>query len=181
MSNINTRINELAVAIAQEINKTRSTIGKLTDLQTTSKVNVVSAINELSGSLGTLTNTVNNINNTVNQATSQLINDSSVSTTTTYSSDKITKVLAEQITLAKQAVKDELINGAPGTYDTLKEIADYIAQDKDALAAITNALNNKLSVDSFTTLNQEQKNIILNALGYVDTDFVAVFRAALQS
>lgn len=39
---------------------------------------------------------------------------------------------------------DALIDGAPGTYDTLKEISDYIANDQTAAAAVAEALANKV-------------------------------------
>lgn len=48
------------------------------------------------------------------------------------------------IEAAKSAVKDELIDGAPDTYDTLKEIADYIAKDKTGAAAMNEAIAGKL-------------------------------------
>jgi len=52
-----------------------------------------------------------------------------------------------------------LINGAPETYDTLKEIADYISSDKTAMQALNDAIGNKvtkeegkgLSAEDFTT------------------------------
>ncbi|MBD5103802.1 MAG: hypothetical protein HDT47_02940 [Ruminococcaceae bacterium] len=54
----------------------------------------------------------------------------------------------------------ELIGGAPETYDTLKEIADYIATHEDAAAALNAAIGNKvdkedgkgLSAEDFTTI-----------------------------
>lgn len=57
------------------------------------------------------------------------------------------------------AAIDGLIGGAPKTYDTLKEIADYIATHKDAADALTAAVGNKvdkvdgkgLSTEDFTT------------------------------
>lgn len=57
------------------------------------------------------------------------------------------------------AAIDDLIGGAPATYDTLKEIADYIATHKDAADALTAAVGNKvdkvegkgLSTEDFTT------------------------------
>lgn len=42
----------------------------------------------------------------------------------------------------KKAIAD-LIGGAPEAYDTLKEIADYIASDKNAGAALTKAISNE--------------------------------------
>lgn len=47
------------------------------------------------------------------------------------------------VAAAISAAKDELIGGAPDTYDTLKEIADYIAEDKDGAAAMTAAIGGK--------------------------------------
>ena len=35
---------------------------------------------------------------------------------------------------------DELIGGAPGTYDTLKEIADYIAAHEEVAEALNEAI-----------------------------------------
>ena len=42
------------------------------------------------------------------------------------------------------AAIDELIGGAPETYDTLKEIADYIEEHQDAADALTAAIGNKV-------------------------------------
>lgn len=55
-----------------------------------------------------------------------------------------TTAMNSAIEAAKTAVKDELIDGAPATYDTLKEIADYIAEDKTGAAAMNEAIANKL-------------------------------------
>lgn len=52
-----------------------------------------------------------------------------------------------------------LVNGAPQAYDTLKEIADYIAKNQSAVDAINSAIGNKvdkvvgknLSTNDFTT------------------------------
>lgn len=57
------------------------------------------------------------------------------------------------------AAIDKLIGGAPETYDTLKEIADYIAAHKDVSDALTAAIGSKvdkaegkgLSTEDFTT------------------------------
>ena len=57
------------------------------------------------------------------------------------------------------AAINELIGGAPGTYDTLKEIADYIAEHEEVTTALNSAIGNKvdkvqgkgLSTEDFTT------------------------------
>jgi len=43
------------------------------------------------------------------------------------------------------AAIDELIGGAPETYDTLKEIADYIESHKDVVTALNEAIGNKVN------------------------------------
>ncbi len=57
------------------------------------------------------------------------------------------------------AAIDTLIGGAPATYDTLKEIADYISSHEDVVTALNAAIGNKvdkaegkgLSAEDFTT------------------------------
>lgn len=57
------------------------------------------------------------------------------------------------------AAIDDLIDGAPAAYDTLKEISDYIAEHKTAADALTAAIGGKvdkvegkgLSTEDFTT------------------------------
>lgn len=70
--------------------------------------------------------------------------------------DKIQEIVTALNTKAKSAdvqtwiatavsnAKDELIGGAPSTYDTLKEIADYIEQHQDVVQAISQAIGQKV-------------------------------------
>lgn len=59
---------------------------------------------------------------------------------------------------------DNLINGAPETYDTLKEISDYITTHQEAATALNEAITKKvdkqegkgLSTEDFTTLLKEK-------------------------
>ena len=99
-------------------------------------------------------------------------------TTVTYKGKEVTlsaaltSILAE---IAKQidgedvdakisAAISELIGGAPETYDTLKEIADYIATHEDAAAALNAAIGAQvdkeegkgLSAEDFTTVLKEK-------------------------
>jgi len=65
----------------------------------------------------------------------------------------------EDVQALISAAVDDLIGGAPETYDTLKEIADYIAKDENAAAAMTQAIAGKvdkvdgkqLSTEDFTS------------------------------
>jgi len=45
-----------------------------------------------------------------------------------------------------------LIDGAPETYDTLKEIAKYISTNEDAMAALNAAIGNKADKTAFEAL-----------------------------
>lgn len=67
---------------------------------------------------------------------------------------------------------NDLIGGAPATYDTLKEIADYIASDSTAMDALNKAILTKvdkvegkgLSAEDFTTaLKTKLEGITANA------------------
>ena len=71
---------------------------------------------------------------------------------------------------------DALIDGAPGTYDTLKEIADYIAQDGQAAAAMTELIATKvdkvegmgLSANDFTNALLAKLNAISEGANKVE-------------
>ena len=65
------------------------------------------------------------------------------------------------------AAMDALIGGAPETYDTLKEIADYIANHKDASDALTAAIGGKVD-------KEEGKGLSAN-------DFTDVLKAKLEA
>lgn len=66
---------------------------------------------------------------------------------------------ADNVDSKISAAVDELIGGAPETYDTLKEIADYIATHENVVTALNAAIGNKvdkvegkgLSTEDFTT------------------------------
>lgn len=68
---------------------------------------------------------------------------------------KCTDVTAE----INQAIAD-LIDGAPETYDTLKELSDYIATHEDVVTAINAAIGNKADKSSVEALQTT-----INALG----------------
>lgn len=53
------------------------------------------------------------------------------------------------------AAIDELIGGAPETYDTLKEIADYISAHKEVSEALNRAIGNKVDKVSGKGLSAE--------------------------
>ena len=54
------------------------------------------------------------------------------------------KATTEEVSSSISTAINELIGGAPATYDTLKEIADYIAADKEVTDALNAAIGNKV-------------------------------------
>ena len=81
------------------------------------------------------------------------IDDAQASATKTYSSQKVDS----QITAAKQAVKDDLLGGAGEAYDTLKELADALVTNKDAITALQQIAQGHVQFDKAQSLNDEQK------------------------
>ena len=80
-----------------------------------------------------------------------------------------------------------LVNGAPATFDTLKEISDWIAGSDTEIDALLAGLNTRVAVDvvqSFTAPQklQARSNIDVYSkaeIGNPETDLVAIFEAAL--
>lgn len=80
-----------------------------------------------------------------------------------------------------------LVNGAPATFDTLKEIADWIASSDTEIDALLAGLNTRVAVDvvqSFTELQKAQARSNIDVyskaeIGNPETNLVAVFEAAL--
>lgn len=200
------RVNELATRMGTECKTLHDKIGTLTSLTTTQKASLVAAINEIQSGLSGLNSTVGGHTTSISDLTTKyndlksaveaisvsdvIDDDASTSTTTTYSASKI----ESQITAAKQAVKDDLVNGAGDAYDTLKELADLIATNKDAIEALKTLAAGHVKYDGAQELTDEQKtqarsNIgaasatnlttFQNAVGETDTNFVTTFETAL--
>ena len=76
------------------------------------------------------------------------------STTTAYSAKKVEDLLVA----LKQAVKNELLGGAGEAVDTLKELADLISTNKDAITALQTIANGHVRFDASQT-TQARANI----------------------
>jgi capsid protein len=158
-----TRIESLVIRVAQEFNDVRSKAGNLASLSTTDKSSLVAAINELKAAV----------------VATSAIDDAQVSASTTYSSSKIVALL--------DALKTEILGGADAAYDTLVEIQQLLTSGTTGLDALLAAVNNRVRFDAAQTLTveaqaQARSNIgaaSAAAIGDADTDFVAIFDAAL--
>ena len=150
------RITELAQAIAADIKRLTTNQGTLTELTTTDKTSLVKAINELKSS--------------ITNATS--INDTSTSTSATWSSDKINTSINNAVSA--------LVNGAGTTLDTLKELAAALGNDANFATTIATQMGKRVRVDAaqtFTVAEQAQGCANLG-IGNPDTDLLAVYTAA---
>ena len=92
------------------------------------------------------------------------IDDTATATDKTYSSSKI----ASEITAAKQAVKDDLLGGAGAAYDTLKELADLITTNQDAIKALQELAAGHVKFDAAQSLSDAQKKQARDNIGAAD-------------
>lgn len=74
----------------------------------------------------------------------------------------------------------KVVGGAPMAYDTLKEISDYIENDKSGASAIATSINNRLRIDEQQALTEQQQANVLGALGITDVDFVATYNESVN-
>jgi 23S rRNA pseudoU1915 N3-methylase RlmH len=176
------RLNALITSIGTDIKSLIQKQGDLVTLNTTSKSNLVSAINEVltkEGDLSTLSTTVKSnlvvaINEVFSIANSgaNVIDDASTSANDkTWSVSKIKTEIALAIT--------NLINGADGASDTLKELADQILALSQADAGLISAVSSQ----TFTPAQKSQARNNIDAYGSVelgnpDTDLVALYTLA---
>ena len=97
--------------------------------------------------------------------------------------EQITALKGELPTLVTPTINAEIakvVDGAPATFDTLKEISDYIETDKSGASAMAESINNRLRFDEQQTLTENQQANALGALGLTDTDFVSVYNTAVN-
>lgn len=132
------KFHQLAAAVGNDIREVLASAGDLTALTTAQKDSLIEAINELKAFADGYLNGV--------------IDDQSVSPNSTYSSQKIIQVTEAAIQLIKL--------GAPESFDTLKEIADWISGDQTRTAEIIDGIENSVRFDVTTSLAVGQiKNV----------------------
>lgn len=173
---LETRIVALAQAVGADVKALTIAQGNLSALNTTTKTNLVAAINEL-------VTLVNNSGVSIND------NAGDGDTNVTWSADKI----FDSIEAAKTAVKNELVNGASAALDTLNELAAALGNDPNFAATIATEVANRVRYDAAQTLTlpqqaQARTNIgaaaesdlatLIAGLGTYDRDYVADYNAA---
>ena len=158
-----TRIVTLAQVIGGDVKTLTTKQGDLTSLSTTAKNNLVAAINEIYGALG---------------SAGASINDAAGDgdTLVTWSADKI----YDTIEAAKIAVKNDLVNGAGAALDTLSELAAALGNDASFATTIATQMANRVRYDAAQTLDAAQKLQVCTNIGIGDpeTDLAAAYTTA---
>jgi hypothetical protein len=156
MATLDGQIQALATQLGTDIKQIITNQGDLSALTTTQKASLVLAINELKAELGTID--------------ADLIDDSAPSSTKTYSSSKI----VSEIQTKCQEVKDALLGGAGEAFDTLKELADLIEQNKDLIESLQTLAGSHVRYDAAQELSPQQKTQARSNIGAADdTDYQA--------
>lgn len=156
MATLDGQIQALATQLGTDIKQIITSQGDLSALTTTQKASLVLAINELKAELGTID--------------ANLIDDSTPSSTKTYSSNKI----VSEIQTKCQEVKDALLGGAGEAFDTLKELADLIEQNKDLIESLQTLAGSHVRYDAAQELSPQQKTQARSNIGAADdTDYQA--------
>lgn len=160
---LETRIIALAQAIGADVKSLTVKQGDLTALSTTAKGNLVAAVNELYGLLGSSGAKIDDT-----------AGDGAVAVT--WSANKI----FDSIELAKTAVQASILGGASAAFDTLKELQDLIVSDEGLLTALTTAVANRVRFDDVQTLSAAQKLQACQNIGVgdPDADFAASYVTA---
>ena len=173
---LETRIVALAQAIGTDVKALTAAQGNLASLNTTTKTNLVAAINELITMIGSAGASIDDGAGNGN-------------TGVTWSADKI----FDSIEAAKTAVKDEILGGAGAALDTLNELAAALGNDPSFATTIAAEVANRVRYDAAQTLTSPQQaqarsNIgaasaadvsgLVTGLGSYDRDYAADYALA---
>ena len=153
---LSAQISALATQIGSDIKTLIAHDGDLSALTTQQKASLVLALNELKAGL-----------TAVEGKLGAQIDDSSSGTDKTWSASKINQAIT--------AAVNALVSGAPDTLDTIKEVADAITANKDAIAAIQAVAAGHVKYDGAQSLTSEQKTQArtnIGAAGTADVDAV---------
>ena len=139
-SDLSTRLKLAFQAVGADINTLLAQDGTLSSLTTAAKGNLVAAINELDAAIKAVD-------------VKSVIDDEASDATHAWSAQKV----ASEITAKANTLKSELLGGAGEAYDTLKELADLITTNKDAIDALKGIAAGHVRFDKAQELTVEQK------------------------
>lgn len=157
---LSAQISALATQIGSDIKTLIAHDGDLSALTTQQKASLVLALNELKAGL-----------TAVEGKLGAQIDDSSSGTDKTWSASKINSAIT--------AAVNALINGAPETLDTIKEVADAITANKDSIAAIQAVAAGHVKYDGAQDLTAEQKTQARTNIGAAGTDDINAVKTTI--
>jgi hypothetical protein len=166
LANLNTTAKTSLVAAVNEVlaagNANATNIGDTAALTTTAKTNLVAALNEVNAALGSIDLSV-------------LIDDlaASSATTTTYSANKITGLIAAAVA--------GVVNSSPGALDTLNELAAALGNDANFAVTIATALGNRVRVDAAQTFTAPEQTQARDNIGAASTAAVSAAQTAANT
>ena len=153
---IETRIIALAEAIGADVKALKNADGSLGSLTTTTKTNLVAAINEVRALAAAASG----------GGGGAVINDAGTTTADVWSASKIQSV----VTAASTATKNELINGASAALDTLQELAAALGNDANYAATVAGQIAKRVRFDAAQTLTAPEKTQVLANIGAASSD-----------
>lgn len=159
LTNLATRMSTECKSLRTLINNNSADLSALT---TTTKTNLLAAINEIDASVTAIENDLVTIDDASTTATGE-----------TWSVSKIVSAIA--------AAKNEILGGAGAAWDTLAEIQAILSNDANIVSSLNTAIANRIRYDASQTLTVPQQLQACNNIGVGDpaTNFVTVFEAGL--
>lgn len=158
---LNQQIQNLATQVGTDVKLLIANQGNLSALTTTQKASLVLAINELNAALA--------------QIDKNIIDDAQTISTKTWSSNKI----VSEITAKCNEVKSALLGGAGDAYDTLKELADLITDNRELIDSLQELAGAHVRYDAAQELSPEQKTQARTNIGAADDSDYQTTKAAV--
>lgn len=158
---LNQQIQKLATQVGTDVKTLIANQGDLSTLTTIQKASLVLAINELNAAIA--------------QIDGNLIDDAQTVANRTWSSNKI----LSEITTKCNEVKTALLGGAGDAYDTLKELADLITDNKELIDSLQELAGAHVRYDAAQELSPEQKTQARNNIGAADDAEYQITKASV--
>lgn len=130
------QLASLAQTIGSDVKHICANIGDLSSLTTDEKKSLVSALNELKEKLNSIDLT-------------DVIDDTKTVTNLTWSSTQISKAIGAAVAA--------LVNGAPETMDTLKELSDAIEANEGVIDTLETIASGHIKFDGTQNLTESEK------------------------
>lgn len=148
---LNQQIQALATQVGSDVKTLIAKQGDLSTLTTSQKASLVLAINELNSAI-------------LQIDMSKVIEDGQTAADKTWSSNKI----LSEITTKCNEVKTALLGGAGDAYDTLKELADLITDNKELIDSLQELAGAHVRYDAAQELSPGQKTQARSNIGAAD-------------